>query len=334
MNTLRMYDFTINHKQYNNKCTFQNLVLEHEELIKHMPIIEGDDVSRNLDWPLLLAAFKLQFTNDLATEKLFDRKNKKLVKKGIQKRNGLVSYVDVLQDNDKELIYGTLLGGKITENSFLEKVDTDDETIQNLNGDRIYDEFFFMLHPSFRCNKARLFIITKASTTNPDSILKKYFEKFLFKSHNFNHCTTSHYIPQNIQKEVIERTVVTDILISKNEKYFSTGLQDNFKIELKLTSESKQPFSKIKQNVVDFFKKTKITFADNQENDDDGFVQFNITDPETNSSQKIALNNLDEFLPKLIFENIEILDNNMNIDIDKAKKICTNYIQYENDGLI
>jgi hypothetical protein len=328
-NILRIYDFELEHSTKKNAVTFYDLALEHPELQGY---IKTTGVrSDNVKWKIVLDAFKHKFTNDLNKEKLKNTKTQRIVKRGYKldkEQNVILKEIDV--DNDNFLIYSTLNGGKITEKSVLEKVSKEENTLQLLNGDRIYDELFFLLHISFRCNKARLFTLTRRNNYNLDSTIKSYFEKNMFNCKAFKKSKWHSYVPVELQSDALNRTVINNIAITKTKYLNNQDLEDEYEIEIKLKSKKKAGFGKITQNLVDMLKKTHITINNDEIDDETGLVKFNITDPETKTNKSVVFGHTDDFIPKLALDDKEILNKDLTLDDNKIKSICLSYISYNN----
>lgn len=334
-NILRIYDFELNHKEKKKNVTFYNFCLDHPEL-KVLASTKGVD-SNKIQWKIVLDAFKVKFSNDLNTEKLKNTRTQKIVKRGLEvDRNKKFKRKDILIDSEDLILFSNLQGGKITDKSVLEKItlDKDNPTLEQLNGDRIYDEMFFLIHLSFRSNKARLFTLTRKNNLNLDTIIKSYFEKNMFKCPEYQSGKWHPFVPKEIQSEALKRTVINNIAISKNQNLNSDSLEDEFEIEIKLKSKKKGGFNKITKKMVDMLKKTQVTIDKTTVESEGGEVKFNITDPETKTNKSIVFGNADDFIPRLSYEDKDILNSDLTLDEKKLKKICLKYIQYDETGLI
>ena len=330
-NILRNYDFNLEHIERKNKVTFYDLAKEHPEI--QGLTSTSKTKSKSLHWEIALDAFKLKFSNDLNSEKLKNNKTQRIVKRGyeLDKRNK-VKLKEIKIDTKEFILFSTLNGGKITDKSVLEKVSNNQRKLQLLNGDRIYDELFFLIHLSFKCNKARLFILTRSNNFSLDSTIKSYFEKNMFKCKSFIKSKWNIYIPNELKEEALSRTVINNIAISKTKFFNDVELDDEYEIEIKLKSKKKSGFGKITQDLVDKFKKTHIKINGNEIDDNTGLVKFNITDPETKTNKSIVFGNTDDFIPKLSLEDKQILSSELSIDESKLKTICLEYINYNEKG--
>lgn len=331
-NILRIYDFELDHKDKKNSVTFYDLAKDHIEL---QSLIKIDAVnSENLKWAIILDAFRHKFTNDLNSEKLKSARTQKIVKRGIKyDKKATITLKEINIDKSNHLLYSTLNGGKITDKSLLEKVDPKKGlTLEMLNGDRIYDELFFLLHISFRCNKARLFTLTRRNNLNLDTTIKSYFEKNMFKCSNYNNGKWQAYIPKELRAEALERTVINNIAITKSRYLNSTDFDDQFEIEIKLKSKKKGGFGRITSEFVERLKKTHLIIDNDELDDETGVVKFNITDPETRTNKSVVFGDTDNFIPKLALEDRDIINKNQTLDEDKLKSICMKYIEYDTNG--
>jgi hypothetical protein len=331
-NILRIYDFELEHKELKKTVTFYDLAVDHPELQTYIKL-NGLN-SETLKWDIILDAIKHKFSNDLNKEKLKNSTTQRIVKRGYKLNHKKeVELKDLNIDNKDFLIYSTLNGGKITDKSILEKVSTKEgNNMQMLNGDRIYDEMFFLLHVSFTCNKARLFTLTRSNNLNLDSTIKSYFAKNMFKCENFISSSWQIYIPTELQQKALERTVINNIAITKTLHLNNQAIDVEFEIENKLKSKKKGVFSKITTDIVDLFRKTQITLNGYELMDDGGIVKFNITDPETNTKKSVVYGDTDDFIPKLALEDRAILKKDLTLDEIKLKKICLDYIVYDKKG--
>lgn len=332
-NILRIYDFELIHLVRKKSVTFFDLAIEHPELQSYIKSIGVK--SENLKWGIVLDAIKHKFSNDLNSEKIKNNRTQRIVKRGYKlDQKGAVILKEINVDKKDFLIYSTLNGGKITEKSILEKISSSEEAkLQLLDGDRIYDELFLLLHISFRCNKARLFTLTKSNNYNLDSTIKTYFEKNMFKCSTFKSNKWNAFVPAELQADAISRTVINNIAISKTKHLNNNELEDEFEIEIKLKSRKKGGFGKITSDLVNMLKKTHIRIDNEDINDETGIVKFNITDPETKTNKSVIFGDTDNFIPKLALEDKAILKKDLTIDEEKLKKICLDYINYNDKGL-
>lgn len=337
-NPLKMYDFHLRHKEDGTNVTYYNLAVSKPELSNRIPDLDTD--SENIGREVVFDSFLRKLSEDLNIEVLKNKKKDKLIKKNryfdTEREEMIASEIEV--DFNNKVLYGVLHGGKVAENSTLEKVS---EAVTNqeieyeydqLNGDRIYDNFFFMLHLSFRCNLARLFILSPKNSTKTDSIFKEYLTNNLFKDDiNFQKTKVSDYIPQEFRDEVLRRVHVNNILISKTDTIISESDNQEYKVEVKLTPKFPDLFTNVKEKI-DYFRKTKVIIEEHSADDEDGGVRFSIIDPETNQTNLVSISSADNFIPRILYNDDDIMDENRNLDIEKIKAICLNFLQYNEDN--
>lgn len=340
-NYLKIYDFVLKHKTEGNAVTYFHLVPDNVQLHNilkqslNLEEVNYEDVS----WGAVFKAFSSKFSSDLNTEVLKNEKQKKLIKKKVQKIDGRWKIVELLENEADNTIYGVLHGGKITDNVTLGKVaeNQSEDDYENLNGDRIYDDFFFCLHISFRCNIARLFILSRAGKNNVDSILKNYLQKHLFIGEKFSRTKVGSYIPEEFRKEALDRTILKRITVSKLTPIIVEDDGQEFEVEIKFKPTSNGIFKRKTKAFFDYFKQTKIILPNtgigvDQEVDDQ--IKVSIDDPNSKSKKTFVLGNEDNFTPSLILEDEEILNANNEFDINNSYIICKNYIKYEEDVLL
>lgn len=337
-NPLKMYDFHLRHKEDGTNVNFSNLAVSKPELAIHIPDLETD--SENIEREVIFNSFLRKLSEDLNIEVLKNKKKDKLIKKNryfnIEVEEMIASEIET--DYNNKVIYGVLHGGKVADNSTLErltKADADQETeyeYDHLNGDRIYDNFFFMLHLSFRCNVARLFILSPKNSTKTDSIFKEYLTNNLFKEGiNFQKTKASDYIPQEFRDEVLRRVHVNNILISKTDTIVSESDNQEYEVEVRLTPKSPDLFTNVKEKI-DYFRKTKVNIEEHSADDEDGSVRFSIIDPETNQTKIVSISSADNFIPRILYDDNEIMDENRHLDLAKIKAICLEFLNYNEDN--
>jgi len=340
-NPLKMYDFHLRHKVDGTNVTFSNLAVSKPELANHIPDLDTD--SENIEREVIFNSFLRKLSDDLNVEVLKNKKRDKLIKKNryfdAEKKEMIASEIET--DYSNKVIYGVLHGGKVADNSTLERLTeaADNQGTEyeydHLNGDRIYDNFFFMLHLSFRCNVARLFVLSPKNSTKTDSIFKEYLANNLFKEGiNFQKTKASDYIPHEFRDEVLRRVHVSNILISKTDTIISESDNQEYKVEVKLTPKSPDLFTNVKEKI-DYFRKTKVHIEEHSAGDEDGSIRFSIFDPETNQTNLISISSADNFIPRILYDDDEIMDENRNLDLVKIKAICLEFLKYnEDDQLI
>lgn len=337
-NPLKMYDFHLRHKVDGTNVTYYDLAVSKPELAIHIPDLETD--SENIEREVVFNTFLRKLSEDLNIEVLKNKKQDKLIKKNryfdTEMEEMLASEIEI--DYSNKVIYGVLHGGKVADNSTLERLTevVADQEIEyeydHLNGDRIYDNFFFMLHLSFRCNLARLFIISPKNSTKTDSIFKEYLSNNLFKdSINFVKTKVSDYIPPEYRDEVLRRVHVNNILISKTDTIISESDSQEYKVEVKLTPKSPDLFTNVKEKI-DYFRKTKVTIEEDSVDDEESGVRFSINDPVTNQTRLVSISSADNFIPRTLYTDDEIMDENRNLDIEKNKAICLEFLRYNDDN--
>lgn len=337
-NVLRIYDYELNHIEEGKLVTFYDLGKSHPGLQENLKNCSEETIdSENIRWSLILDSFRLKITNDLNTEVLINKRAQQIIKRGSKGvKDGKINNREINRDDEDKIIYSVLHGGKITENAVLEKLkeNQDEPTYANLNGDRIYDQMFFLLHLSFRCNKARLFILTKKNNIVLDNTLKKYLATDLFKTDEFPKQKWSDFIPKELQKEALGRTMINNITVSKNEIINSEILDDEYEIEIKLKSKNKKPFNKVTKKVVETLRNSVLKYNDKEVKSKGGEVKFQINDPISKTKRTVAFGDTSNFIPRFEYEDSEVLFSNKNIDQNKVKKICLNYISYDEENLI
>jgi hypothetical protein len=293
--------------------------------------------SAERDRQIIFDSFKSKLQSDLNLEKLKKESAKKLIKRSKYFKNNKLETRDVLKDYENKVIYGVLHGGRITENSILEskKDKTDVEEAEYdynlLKGDRIYDDFFFLLHISFDCNVARLFILTRKNTITTDSIFKNYLCTNLFKAKGYKKIIPSDFVPKEYREEVLKRVIVNDVFISNGQSILSESDNMEYEVEIRLRPKSKNTLNKVKASTLAFFKKSKVEISDSVSEDDNSAVKFKIKDPITGAEKTIAYTDKDSLIPKLVLKDDEILDENNEINVLKIKKLCLSYIRYSED---
>jgi hypothetical protein len=338
-NYLKIYDFHIFNKSRNSNTNFHELALTHEEL-RAILTAENVEITENLERQIVFDTYLQKLHSDLNIETIKDEKSKKIIKRSKLKEGDSVTTLEILKDYNNKIVYGLLHGGKITENSMLESKKTqvsedEDEYDYNiLNGDRIYDQFFFMLHISFKCNIARLFILSRRQTTLIDSLFKKYLKDNLFKSKQFNKTKVSDFVADEYRQEVLSRVVVNNVFISNSQSIISESDNMEYEVEIKLKPKNKSTLANVTEATLDFFRKSKVEISDSTSEDDNSSVKFKIKDPITGAEKTISYNGRDAFIPRLELEDEQVLDENNMISVLKMKEICLPYIRYNDSDLL
>lgn len=338
-NYLKIYDFHIFNKITNSNTTYYQLALNHTEL---RGIVQSavEEINENVDRQLVFDSFLRKLHNDLNIETIKDIRNKKIIKKSKKKIGDSITTRDILKDYENKIIYGVLHGGKITENSMLESIKKNVDNLEDeydynvLNGDRIYDEFFFMLHISFKCNIARLFVLSRKETTLTDGLFKKYLKSNLFKAPQFKETKVADFIADEYRQVVLNRVVINNVFISNSQTIISEGDNMEYDVEIKLKPRNQSVLANVTAATIDFFKKSKVEISDSKSEDENSSVKFKIKDPITGSEKTISYNDRDAFIPRLELENDQVLDENNLISVLKMKEICLPYIRYNDDNLL
>lgn len=341
-NILKIYDLNIFHKEDGDATTYYHLAKENEEL--KAIIQETASLNENIDRKIVFDSFFQKLNNDLNTEKLKNGKTKKIVKKFKNKKDGKLSEITLEKDFDKNLIYGLLHGGKITENAMLETLKlTNKEGVEDieyeynlLNGDRIYDQLFFMIHISFDINVARMFVLSRRNSVLVDDILKNYFSKKLFKAKNFKPTQICDFIPKEYRKDVLGRVQVNGIHISSNDSLIRESKEEKsrYKVDIILKPEEQNTLNHLLERGFDFFKKTKVDISGTTSEDEQSVVKLKIKDPITGAEKTIAYTDIDKLIPRLVLENELVMDENNSICPLKMKKICIPYIPQNSEGIL
>jgi hypothetical protein len=336
---LKIYDFLIFNKTKNSNTTYYHLALNHTEL---SAIVQSkvEEINENIDRQIVFDSYLRKLQTDLNIETIKDIRTKKIIKKSKKKIGDTITTFDILKDYENKLIYGVLHGGKITENSMLESRKViqekgEDEYDYNvLNGDRIYDEFFFMLHISFKCNISRLFILSKKETTITDGLFKKYLKGNLFKATQFKETKVVDFIADEYRQIVLDRVVINNVYISNSQRIISEGDNMEYDVEIKLKPRNQSTLASLSAATLNFFKKSKVEISDSTSEDENSIVKFKIKDPITGTEKTISYNDRDAFIPRLELENEQVLDQNNMISVLKMKDICLPYIKYNDNNLI
>lgn len=327
-NYLKIYDFIIRHKQRSTNTEYFTLALNSPELSSQSNI-ESDNV--NIKRQVVFDTFLRKLNSDLNREVLKNKSSKKIIKQSIN-RNDLKER-KVLTDYENKIIYGVLNAGKITENAILEKVNEGENNEYSvLDGDRIYDDFFFLLHISFSCNISRLFILSRKNNTNVDAVLKSYLRDNLFKANNFKKTTCVDFIPKEYRAEVLDRSIISNVLISKSQTILTESDNEEYEVEIRLKPKSPKTLSWLNQSKINIFKGSKVIVGENASDDINSEVRFSINDPETKNRKTISFGDQDNFMPRFILEDDEILNDNLELDIQKLKTMCMNYIKYNDNN--
>jgi hypothetical protein len=333
-NPLKIYDFHLKHRDRGTNVTYFHLAKEHPTLRAHIPTgISSSDVERQI----IFDSFFMKLSSDLNTEVLKNDKQRKIIKKRKRHIDGITEITEIQKDYENKLLYGILYGGKITSNVTLEKVregqDSDEYEYDSLNGDRLYEDFFFLLHISDRSNVARLFILSLKDSTKTDTIFKNYLSNNLFKGGAFGRAKSADYIPTEYRDAVLGRSLVNSISISKTETIISESDGAEYEVEIKLKPKNQSSFSQMAEQI-NIFQKSKVTMENSSADDEDSPVKFTLKDPNTNTSKTLTLANADNFIPRLSFEDEQIQDEDGNLDVASLKAICMEYIRYDNNNLI
>lgn len=337
-NILKIYDLNIFHKEDGNATTFYHLAKENEEL--KAIIQKTATLNESIDRKIVFDSFYQKLNNDLNTEKLKNERNKKIVKKFKNKKEGKLFEISLEKDFDNNLIYGLLHGGKITENSMLETLKlTNKEGVEDieyeynfLDGDRIYDQLFFMIHISFEVNVARMFVLSRRNSVLVDDILKIYFSKKLFKAKNFKSTQICDFIPNQYRQEVLGRVLVSGIHISSSDNLITEVQeeQSNYKVEIILKPEQQNTLNQIREFGLDFFRNTKVDISGTTSEDEQSIVKLKIKDPVTGAENTIAYTDIDKLIPRIVLENEQVMDENNSISSLKMKNICLPYVSQNN----
>ena len=333
---LKIFDFHLNHRDSEGNTTYHALAMNHPELINSITV--GTEASDSIQRQLVFDSFKLKLSRDLSSENLKNVGTKKIIKKSkIYEGDAMVTR-EVLTDYSNKLMYGVLHAGKITNNAILESPteateDEEDYTYALLNGDRIYDDFFFMLHVSFRCNIARLFIVNGANNTNVDAVLKKYLRDNLFRAPSFNKTKNSDFIPPEYREEVLNRATVNTVTISKSDTVISQNDGTEYDVEIRLKPRATSSFSRITNQTISKFRRSKVIFGESTTDDENTEMKFSIKDPITNKSKTISYGSQNEFIPRIVLTDAEIYTNNNQFDVEGLKDICLEYIRYDGNQL-
>lgn len=336
-NYLKIYDFIISHDRTGTNTNFFTLATNHPGLVSLFSI--DGQVAPSIQRQVVFDSFLRKFSSDLNSEILKNEPTKKIVKKSRYYDDSGLIVRDIEKDYANKNLYGILHAGKITSNAILEKRNENENSnpdyeYESLNGDRIYDDFFFLLHISFDCNIARLFVLTQKSNTNVDAILKKYFKDNLFKATRYKKTKALDFIPEHHRNAVLNRSIVSGVIISKAETIISESDGIEYDVEIKLKPRTAHPFSQVTERIVSAFKKSKVMIEDEVADDENSEIKFNIKDTVNNTSKTISFGSQDNFMPRLVLEDSEILDDNGQIDVEKLRGICADYIVYENNTLV
>ncbi len=330
---LKIFDFHISSKSTSTNTTLFDLAVDHPDLINN--ISQGNDQTESIQRQLVFNSFKLKLSSDLTNERLKNTTTKKIVKKSKYVQDGQIRTRELLDDYNNKIIYGILHGGKITNNAFLESPidDYDNYEYSLLHGDRIYDEFFFLVHLSFRTNIARLFILSSSSNTNIDAVVKKYFQTNMFKTPNNERTKVSSYVPYEYRDEVLNRVTVNSITISKLDTVISEDDGIEYEVQIKLKPKSTNSFSIFNGDKIQRIRRSKVVFESDETNDMNSDIKFSIKDPNTSSSKTIAFGQENEFIPRIVLTDEEVYNNSTQIDVDSLKSLCLEYIKY-NDTIL
>lgn len=329
-NVLKIYDFQIKHKTQGVNVTFHTLAMDHSGL---KPNNIEPELTENIQRQLVFDNFLLKMNSDLNNEVLKNEHQKKIIKKSRQYLGNDYIVTDLHKDYNNKVIYGLLHGGRITSDSVLEKKSNDsngDEIFEynNLDGDRIYDNFFFLLHVSFRTNIAKLFILTRKGNVIIDPIFKSYLKTNLFNAPNFQRTLVTNYVSNEYQQMVLNRSIVNTVYISKSDRIVAAEGGTEYEVEIKLKPVNNNPFAVVTNDLVDVLRRSKVVINENTSEDEDSEIKFSIKDPVSNTSKMISFGNEDNFIPKLALDDEDILTND-TIDVAKMKAICLAYINYD-----
>jgi len=328
---LKIFDFHISSKRTASNTTYHALAMNHPGLINYINT-EGD-YSENIHRKLVFDSFLLKFSNDLNSENLKNVTTKKIIKKSKRYRGSSMVTIDILKDYNNKLLYGVLHAGRITNNAVLESPEEDDYKYALLNGDRIYDDFFFMLHISFRCNIARLFIVNGGNNTNVDALLKKYLRDSLFRAPDFHKTKNSDFIPPEYREAVLGRATVNNVLISKADTVISQNDGIEYEVEIRLKPKATNAFSRITQETISQLRKSKVILENSTADDENSELKFSIRDPVTNKSKTVSYGRQDEFIPRLVLADDQVFSGNNQINVAGLKAVCMEYINYEGNQL-
>ncbi|MBU3661493.1 MAG: hypothetical protein FGM14_16635 [Flavobacteriales bacterium] len=326
-NYLKIFDFHLSHKIKGNNVTFFDLGID-KEFNKTTSVKTN---SEKIHREIVLKGFENQFSSDLNSEKLKNNTTKRIVKKCRDKNSQKI--VELSLDKENLIIYGLLFSGRITKNVTLEKVNDDgNNNYETLNRHRIYDNFFFLMHISFRCNVARVFIHTKTDSVPGDAIIKKYLLDHLFKSNGFNKTKVSDFISAEFKKEVLNRSVIGQISISKTDTIQLTDDGEKFDVEVRLKPKTQSAFKDLTENIVNLFKKTKVIIGNQKVDDLNSTVKISLNDALSKTNKTIVFGDEEGFQPKILLNDNEIL-NGDEIDLEVMKNICMSYVIYDKDKL-
>ena len=327
---LKIYDFILTNKEKKKNTNLHAFALDHSGLNKHF----NGSTSGAIKMKIVFDSFLRKLNDDLNSEILKNGNTKKIIKRSRFFKNDSYHVRDIQSDYDNKVLYGILHAGRITDNAILEKVSASEYEYNVLDKDRIYDDFFFLLHLSFRCNKARLFILSRTDHTKVDAVFKKYLADDMFKANTFTKTKIADYISSDYQNAVLGRSVVTSILISKNETIVSEEDGLEYEVEIKLKPKSNRGIGKFTKGIVSKLQKSKVQIENSSSEDDNSAIKFSIKDPDTKSTKIIAFGDEDNFIPRLLLNDEETLGEDGLIDVEKMKSICLSYIVYNNEELI
>ena len=328
-NSLKIYDFHLKHKEKKKNTNFHALASDHPELNKYF----NGNVSGVIKMKMVFDSFLRKLNNDLNSEILKNSTTRKIIKKSRFFQNDSYLVRELQSEYENKILYGILHAGRITNNAILEKVSDSKYEYNVLDKDRIYDDFFFLIHLSFRCNKARLFILSRAEQTKVDAVFKKYLVDNMFKTNSFEKTKISDYISSDYRNIVLGRSLVTNISISKNETIVSEEDGLEYEVEIKLKPKNHNRFSKFTDEIVSKLQKSRVQIENDSSEDGSSPIKFSIKDPDTKSTKIIAFGDEDNFIPRLILNDDEILTEDGYIDVEKMKSTCLNYIVYDKDEL-
>lgn len=145
---------------------------------------------------------------------------------------------------EKNIIYGKIKGGSFDTGKYLDEIDkAGDDTVSLGKTKLLSDDFYFLLYTPL--NKKRGVLILQSYTQDSISDIFRPFIQNLFKSAGVsNIATTSLFMPQEIQKEFKEKSIVKKF--EYNNEYVvpalaEEGLSENqFTINVSITSNSNQ----------------------------------------------------------------------------------------------
>lgn len=329
---LKIFDFHLNHKTRNLNTTYHALAMNHPELINN---INPGNHSENIQRQLVFDSFSIKLSSDLNSERLKNVATKKIIKKSMHYQGANIVTRDIFKDYGEKIIYGVLHAGKIASNGLLESPTAVSEnyTYALLNGDRIYDDFFFMLHISFRCNIARLFIVNNSNNANVDAVFKKYLKDNLFKAPQFDKTLVSDFIPSEYRDEVLGRATVNNVTISKSDTVISQNDGIEYEVEIRLKPKSTNAFERITERTISLLRGSKVILDESIADDQNSELRFSIKDPDTNRSKTISYGNQDDFIPRIVLTDNEVFISNNQIDVEGLKTICLEYVRYNGDQL-